>query len=323
MNASVAITGGSIVAPSGDMLPVDSLPAEWRERVARVERVSALALVGGFRACRQAGIGVASDVRRERAGIAVGTAFGCLLTNAEFQRRVAAGGPAAASPRLFAATVSNAAAGELGIALGFAGPSITLTAGGASGTVALGHAAALIDGGGADLLLAGGVDALGPALEAFLDARGLDVGVPPREAAALAILERADEARRRGARVRGLVIGHGTGFEPDPRAADAGRGLAHAVTRALDGGSGDVAAVACAASPAMRALALRVVASVLGRPVERLAFGEDVGHSLGASGAEAMLHALESTASGETVLIVDACASGHTAALAVRVGDAP
>ena len=323
MTSAVAITGGAIAVPTGDALPAASLPAEWRERVARAERISALTLIAGFEACAQAGLDVERGVRRERDGIALGTAFGCLLTNAEFQRRVAAGGAAAASPRLFAATVSNAAAGELGIALGFAGPGITLTAGGASGTLALGHAAALIESGAANLLLAGGVDAVGAALVSFVAAGGLEVGAPLEEAAAFLVLEHAEAAHRRGAPVRGLVVGHGAGFESDPQAASAGAGLAPAVERALGGARDDVAAIACAASPAMRGLASRVASSVLGRPVERLAFGGGVGHSLAASGARAVLHVLESMPLGKAVLIVDACASGHAAALVVRAGDVP
>jgi 3-oxoacyl-[acyl-carrier-protein] synthase II len=317
MTAGVAITGGAIVAPSGEVVPAASVPAEWRERVGRVERISALALAAGFQAVEQAGIDVGA--RRDDAGVVLGTAFGCFLTNAEFQRRVAAGGPSAASPRLFAATVSNAAAGELGIALGFAGPGITLSAGGASATAALGHAAALIERGAAQLLLAGGVDAGGPALASFIAAGGLEVGAPLREAAALAVIEPAELALRRGARVRGLLVGHGTGFEPEPNAA--GRGLERAIAHALDGIRGDVVAIASAASPAMRALGERAATAVLGRPVRQLAFAGDVGHAMGASGGEALLRVLETEPSRGVVLIVDACASGHTAALAVRVGD--
>jgi 3-oxoacyl-(acyl-carrier-protein) synthase len=316
----VAITGGAVVAPSGDAVPTASLSAEWRERVGRVERISALALTAGVRALAQAGLAVGP--RREDAGIVLGTAFGCFLTNADFQRRVAAGGPSAASPRSFAATVSNAAAGELAIALGFAGPGITLSAAGASATAALGHAAALIGRGAAAVLLAGGVDAAGPALQSFIDAGALALGAPVREAAALAVLEDAWQARRRGARVHGLLVGHGMGFEPHAAAAAAGRGLVRAIVQAAGGARGEVVAVASAASPVMRAVAERAVTEALGRSVRQLAFEDGMGHALGASGAEALLRVLETEPSRGIVLIIDACASGHVAALAVRAGDA-
>jgi 3-oxoacyl-(acyl-carrier-protein) synthase len=317
VTAPVAITGGSVVAPDGAPLPTARLPAGVRERVGRVERLSALALAAGVEALGDAG--AAADVRRERAGVVLGTAFGCFLTNHEYQERFVTGGVGAASPRLFAATVSNAAAGELGIALGLGGPGITLTAGGASGTLAVGHGATLVGAGAADLLLAGGVDAVGPALRSFVGAGGLAIGASLDEAAALVVLEPLAAARRRGARLRGVVTGHGAAFEPDPAAANAGESLAHAIGRALATAGSEPAVVAVAASPATQSLVDRAVGIVFGRPARRLAFEGAVGHSLGAAGPRTVLRVLEAEPPGTTVLIVDACASGHVAALVVRV----
>jgi len=319
MTVPVAITGGTLVAPDGRSLAAAALSPEVRERVGRVERISGLALAAGVQALGDAGGTV--DVRRERAGVVLGTAFGCFLTDHEYQERFVSGGVAAASPRLFAATVSNAAAGELGIALGLGGPGVTLTAGGVSGTLAVGHGAALLAAGAADLLLAGGVDALGPALQSFVGAGGLVVGAAMDEAAAFVVLEPLTAARARGARIRGVVTGHGAAFEPDPTGADAGEGLAHAIGTALAAAGSDAAAVAIAASPATHGLVDRAVADVFGRrPVRRLAFEGAVGHSLGAAGPRTVLRVLEAEPPGTTVLIADACASGHVAALVVRVG---
>jgi len=318
VTADVVITGGATLAPGGGPVAAGALSGELRDRVARVERISALALAAGAGALGDAGID--ARLRRERAGVVFGTAFGCWLTNAEYQERFAVGGVGAASPRLFAATVSNAAAGEVSIALGLAGPGITLTAGCASGTVALGHAAALVAAGDADLVLAGGIDALGPALTAFLDAGGLAVGEPVDEAAALVVLEPPAAARERSARIRGLVLGHGAGFEPDPAAEDAGEGLAHAMRTALAGAAVD--AFATAAPRITRPLVERALRSVLGTGgIRRLAFEGAVGHSLGAAGPRTVMQVLESEAPGTTVLIADACPSGHAGALVVRVGE--
>jgi 3-oxoacyl-(acyl-carrier-protein) synthase len=321
VTADVAITGSALVAPGGEPVPGAALPAELRDRISRVERLSGLALAAGFGALGDSGIAVRS--RHERAGVVLGTAFGCFLTNAEYQERLAAGGVAAASPRLFAATVSNAAAGEVSIALGLAGPGITLTAGCASGTLALGEAAALAAGGDVELVLAGGVDAVGPALTAFIAAGGLGVGGPVDEGAALVVLEPLAAARGRGARIRGVVLGHGAGFEPDPTADDAGDGFVHAARAALAGAGTTVATVAVAAPPITRAFVERAMTRVLGDgPVRRLAFDGALGHSLGAAGPRTVVRLLETEAPGTTVLIADACASGHVAALVVRVGDA-
>src|SRR4030095_8234517 len=125
-------------------------------------------------------------------GIVLGTAFGCFLTNAAYQRRIATEGVRVASPRLFAATVSNAAAGEIGIAYRLGGPAVTVSAGAAAGLVAIGHAMDLMASGRADLVGTGGTDAAWPSLERWLADAGLTIGEGPiRDAAAIVVLEPA------------------------------------------------------------------------------------------------------------------------------------
>jgi 3-oxoacyl-[acyl-carrier-protein] synthase II len=318
VSVPVAITGAAAVVPAGAPLEASVELHKLRERIARVERLSALALAAGVAVLADAGL--ALPARRERAGVVLGTAFGCLLTNADYQQRFAAGGVGAASPRLFAATVSNAAAGEIGIAFGLAGPGVTVSAGCASGTLAVGHAASLVAGGDANVLVAGGADAAGAALADLLAAGGLPVGASVTESAAFVTVEPLAAARARGARVRGMLLGHAAGFEPDPVGPDAGEALAGAIETAAR--AADVAAVASAVPPSVAALAERALARAFGaRSVARLAFDGGVGHSLGASGPRLLLHVLETTAPGTTVAIADACPSGHVAALVVRVGD--
>src|SRR5204863_2793216 len=180
---------GALGLDADGSVPLGHLPEVVRGRASRAERVTQLLLAAGGRALATAGFDAAAAAET-RAGIVVGTAFGCFLTNAAYQRRVAAGGQAAASPRLFAATVSNAAAGELAIAYRLGGPAVTVTAGGASGLTALGEAMEAIRAGRADVVVAGGVDALGGALADWLDAAGLEFGRPPAEAGAAVVLER-------------------------------------------------------------------------------------------------------------------------------------
>src|SRR6185295_702351 len=98
----------------------------------------------------------------ERTGLCFGTALGCLLTNAEYYDKIVEQGPSAASPRLFAYTVSSAAAGEVSIALGIHGPNVTQHVGFAAGLGAVGYGFDLIEMDRADVVLAGGADANGP-----------------------------------------------------------------------------------------------------------------------------------------------------------------
>ena len=319
MSAPIAITGaGTATAPA-----LDDLAEPVRTRATRAERVSQLALAAADAALLDAGLRLVDGEPRAGIGIVVGTAFGCFLTNAAYQHRVATGGPAAASPRLFAATVSNAAAGEVGVAYRLGGPAITLTAGAAAGLVALGHAADLLQAGQAGALVAGGIDAAGEALAAWQRAGGLDAGRPSAEAAALLVLERPDAAAARGARIRGTILGHAAGFEPDPRAPDAGAALADAVAAALADASLDaseVAAVALSAPPMLGPLEARAL-EPLG-DVVRLVPKDARGEAFGAAGPRGLLAVLAAVAPGAAVVVLDVCATGHVAALVARRGDA-
>jgi 3-oxoacyl-[acyl-carrier-protein] synthase II len=322
--SGIAITGAGVLTP-GDAAAValEHLPDAVRARAARAERITQLALAAGGIALGGARLGL-GPARRERLGVVLGTAFGCLLTNAAYQQRLAAGGAAAASPRLFAATVSNAAAGELAIAFGLAGPGITLTAGVAAGTAAVDHACDLLAAGRAAAVVAGGVDARGAALDGWLAAGGLALERPVVEAAALLVLEPRPAAAARGADVLGVVLGHAIGFEPAPTAPASGAGLAAAIGRALaDAGvaAAELGLVVTTAPPALGALEERGLAAVLaGAAPPRVAPKTRLGETLAAGGPLGVLAALAEAPAGVPVLVCDVCPSGHVGALVARAG---
>src|SRR5439155_1581499 len=87
---------GALGLDADGSVPLGHLPEVVRGRASRAERVTQLLLAAGGRALATAGFDAAAAAET-RAGIVVGTAFGCFLTNAAYQRRVAAGGQAAAS----------------------------------------------------------------------------------------------------------------------------------------------------------------------------------------------------------------------------------
>ncbi len=215
VDADVVVTGvGGVRGPG-----LDALPEPLRARASRAERVTQLAFAATAPALAMAGLVATDGDPRPRMGVVLGTAFGCFLTNATYQRRLADGGPAVASPRLFAATVSNAAAGELAIAYRLGGPAVTLTAGSVAGLAAIGHAVDLLRARHADALVAGGMDAVEAPLERWLADGGLATALPLAEGAAVLVLERAEHARARGARALGVVRDHALGFDPDGAAA--------------------------------------------------------------------------------------------------------
>ena len=299
-----------VIGPDGSV-PLGHLPEAVRARALRAERVTQLVLAAGGRALAAAGIDAAA-APETRAGIVVGTAFGCFLTNAAYQRRLAAEGAAGASPRLFAATVSNAAAGELAIAYRLAGPAVTVTAGGASGLVALGEAVEVLRAGRADVVVAGGADALGRALANWVAAAGLAFGRPLAEAAAVLVLERPGRVRSE----LGRIAGHASGFEPDPAGPTAGEGLAGAIAAACaDAGLSprEIAAVASATPPPLAPLEARALVATLEgrRPRPVMPFGG----AFGATGPLGLLAALAEAEPGAPVLVLDVCPSGQVAAL--------
>jgi len=334
----VAITGAGVVTPLGGApevwarasagerasgaiatLPLASLPDAVQARATRAERVTQLVLAAAGAALAEAGLGGTEGAPDPGLGVVLGTAFGCFLTNASFERRFAEGGAPAASPRLFAATVSNAAAGELGIAYRLGGPGITLTAGGAAGLVALGHATDLLRASRARALVAGGMDAIGEPLVRWLDGGGLVVGRPASEAAALVVLEAEEAAHARGARVLAMIAGHASGFEPEPRAAGAGDGLAATVEAVLAEAGIAPEVVVSGAPPGLAALEERALARALGAARPPTIAPKDVfGETFGAAGPLGLLAALAAVQPGAVVLVLDVCASGHVAALIAR-----
>jgi 3-oxoacyl-[acyl-carrier-protein] synthase II len=134
--------------------------------------------------------------------------------------------------------------------LGLGGPNVVLPAACAAGNFALAHACDLLRAGRADLMLAGGADAFSRITFtgfARLGAVAPDLcrpfdrnrkGMIPGEGAAVLVLERLDDATRRGARVYAEVAGHGlscdafhmTGMHPE--VSGACRAMEQALRRA-------------------------------------------------------------------------------------------
>ncbi|MGD0948357.1 MAG: beta-ketoacyl synthase N-terminal-like domain-containing protein [Candidatus Binatia bacterium] len=207
-------------------IPMSAVPEDKRARIGRLDRLCRFFLAASYLAADAAGLVILPD-EAERVGLSFGTGLGCLLTDEEYNRRVVKQGPSAASPRLFAYTVSSAAAGEVSIALGIKGPNVTAHMGFAAGLGALGYGYDLIQMGKADVVLAGGADVIGPALLDALRAMGLlkrrdqsrpwlDAipGVFPGEAAVVAVMERRDRASERRAPCWGQIESYAAGFEP-------------------------------------------------------------------------------------------------------------
>lgn len=134
------------------------------------------------------------------------------------------------------------ASAEVATALGLEGPVITISTACASSTNALGVGRDLLDDGQADVVLAGGADVLCPEIFAGFHALGLlsagkcspfseQVGTTLGEGAGFLVLERADEAKRRGAPFVAGLTGYGLSCDgyhatsPEPTGAGVARAL--------------------------------------------------------------------------------------------------
>jgi 3-oxoacyl-[acyl-carrier-protein] synthase II len=225
----------------------DPEPALGPKGARRTDRFTQLAVAAADQAWAEAT--GAADVEPERLGVIVGTGVGGLGTLERECRAWIEGGDRAVSPLFVPMMMPNAAAGTIAMRVGARGPGFSVSSACATGAHAIGEAKRLLERGEADVVIAGGTEAAltGLCLAAFqrmgalsragvsrpFDARrdGFVMG----EGAGVLVLEAAEHAHARGARVLGRVAGYGASndafhiTQPD----EDGRGAAQAMRAAL------------------------------------------------------------------------------------------
>lgn len=207
---------------------VDFDPSRWftKLKLAGVDRVSQLAVAAADLAMRDAGAGAGPDP--ERVGVYVGCGMGGA---AALEAAYRSGGRV--PPLTIPAFMPNAPAAHVAIRHGVLGPVLTYSVACASSAVAIAEAAAAIQRGDLDLAIAGGSEALivpGVVLawQAMLTLASFEPGEAARavrpfaadrtgfalgEGAAFVVLESADRARRREARVYAELTGWSVGSD--------------------------------------------------------------------------------------------------------------
>ncbi len=303
-----------VAAQVDDFDPTDFMDAKAARQT---ERFSQFALACGRLALDDAGLrpGTPGAPRAERFGVYVGSALGGIAYAEEQHERYIDRGIRAVAPNLALAVFGGAAPANVGMALGLTGPVLSTANSCAAGAVAIGEAFHLVRSGGADAVLAGGVEApLSPlAFGAFDIIRALGAGHNDEpwsaarpfdserdgfvmgEGAALLVLEAADVAARRGAEpyaeLRGFAATSDAYHMVQPRPD--GRQAARAARLALaDGGmkAAEVDYVNAHASStplgdAAEAVALARALGQRAREVPVAGTKAYYGHPLGASGA--------------------------------------
>jgi 3-oxoacyl-(acyl-carrier-protein) synthase len=207
-----------------------------------------MAEVAFERALKHAGIGTDAPVPR-RAGVVVGTVLGGTTCGERYLRAEAAGTQRTAA--VLKGYPLRAIASALARKAGFSGPVLTVSTACASGTDAIGLASRRIASGSADLMVAGGVDAVCElSFSGFCSLKALTAdrvrpfsrnraGLALGEGAAFLVLEQEKSAARRVASPLGVIAGYASRADAFHLTAPHrdGRGLAAAAMAALQDGA--------------------------------------------------------------------------------------
>jgi len=193
-----------------------------------LDRASAFTLAACALARREAGFEVHRDAGA-RAGVVLGTAYGCLETMQAYYERVLERGARFASSLLFSHSYANTPASLAAIEFRLQGYHSTVCSGLNSGAIALGQALDALRDGRAEALFAGGVEALSAplrrGLSAYLRPPPPASGIVLGEGAAVFLLETAASTRAQ-ARLTGWGLAYA---QPLGR----GEGLRRAIQAAL------------------------------------------------------------------------------------------
>ena len=233
----------------------DFKPEEYlgRRDIRRMDRFAQFAVAGSLLAIADANLKL-DNINKARCGVILGSGVGGLGTFEKQCRILHERGAARVSPFFIPMMISNMGAGQVSIALGFQGPSLTVTTACASSTDAVGQALRIIQGGRADIVVAGGSEAaiFPSGLAGFCSMRALSTrndnpekasrpfdrerdGFVMGEGAGIIILEELEHARQRGSKIYAEVKGYGSTSDAYHLTAPApgGKGAAQAMVQAL------------------------------------------------------------------------------------------
>jgi 3-oxoacyl-[acyl-carrier-protein] synthase II len=195
--------------------------------VRRMDRFAQLAVVAGFQAVKDANLKIDSSNEND-IGVFIGSGIGGLTTLFEQARVLVEKGADRVSPFLAPMMIADIAAAQISIALGVKGPNMCMTSACSSGSDAIGLAAEYIKFGNAEVMIAGGSEAIiNPlGLTAFSQLKALSTrndapqkasrpfdrdrdGFILSEGAVVLILESLEHARKRGANILAEIVGYG------------------------------------------------------------------------------------------------------------------
>jgi 3-oxoacyl-[acyl-carrier-protein] synthase II len=185
-------------------------------KVRRLSRFTQLAVCSAVEAVADAGLDIAS-MDPFRTAVICSTALASTGSTDAFYEGLLANGPDETNPMIFPETVPNAAASQIAIHFGVKGPNTTFSQNETSPELALDYAMGLLNGGRVDAALVGGAEELNDIVIRALSAlRIVSVngaapfdrqrsGVIPAEGGAVMVLERYEDAVKRGADIYAVL----------------------------------------------------------------------------------------------------------------------
>jgi len=217
----------------------------------KMDRFAQFAMAAALEALDQAGLKI-DESNRDRVGIVVGSGIGGIMTLLENVEVLRERGPERVSPFLIPMMISDSAAGLLAIRTGARGPNMALATACATGTNAIGEAAAMIRRGAADAIVAGAAEAgiVGVAMAGMNVMTALSTrneeperasrpfdkdrdGFLMGEGAGIVILESLESAKARGAKILCEFAGYGTSDDAHHISAPAENGAGAAISMQL------------------------------------------------------------------------------------------
>ncbi len=221
----------------------------------RMELFTQYAVAAAKEAFEDSGI----DMEKEdvyRAGVVVGSGVGSLREVETEYGRILSKGPSRVNPLMVPLMISNMAAGNISIQLGFKGKCTNVVTACASGTHCIGDAFRAIQYGDADFVLAGGAESCicPTGVAGFSGLTALSMSQDPMrasipfdkdrdgfvlgEGAGIVMLEELEHARARGARIYAELAGYGATADAYhiPPPAEDGAGAAKAMSLAMEEG---------------------------------------------------------------------------------------
>ena len=301
---------------AGEVRGFDPLAYLDRKKVRHLDPFCHYAVAAADEALRDAGIRPEelTAEEKERAGVIIGTGVGGMRTFQDQARVWVTSGARRISPFFIPMLIPNMASGFLAIRYGFEGPSHCVVSACATGNHALADGLAHIHSGDADLVLCGGTEAAitEMGIGGFASMKALSTrnespekasrpfdadrdGFVLGDGAGVLVLESAERAERRGARVYAELRSVGVSTDayhvsaPHPEGLGVRRAIAHALAEAgVSAEEVDAINMHATSTPLGDEAECRAVRGAFGAHADRLTATSTksmTGHLLGAAGA--------------------------------------